>query len=392
MQKKRNRTKYSEQDFADNFYEVTKENSLTLTNKGFNEVSKISYQGYRNRYKIPWVDILEKFGKKQLFIDFIKEEYLKLYPNKNVSISTFYSNHAYFTFDVIDSIGSQYLCEYIGLKIRNYKLTHEDYKRNFINIQEKLSRIPLYNEFEELSAISMVSYSTFYKLDKGKIYQEIVKLFSSEQDISEYENNRMIRKVEVGLLGKDKQENKYSEDDLKKNLIDIFEEYYLKYNDYPSRRIFDGLSDIKNDVYRGRLNLSWLEICSSYGYKIDRRHKTEKQVLFAIENILNSKNTPQKTWDWLIGVGGKNMYCDGYFEEYNLVIEYDGEQHRHPIAKYGGEDAFIRRVANDHLKDKLLAEHNINLIRIDSRDKWYKEGYLEDRLKDYLSQSATLTA
>ena len=126
--------------------------------------------------------------------------------------------------------------------------------------------------------------------------------------------------------------------------------------------------------------MSWTDICKQYGYVINSRYKEEKIVLGMIAEILSIEYVPQKTWDWLIGVGGKNMYCDGYFEKYNLVVEFDGSQHRIPIKAYGGMEKLKRTQENDILKDKLFNEHNINIIRIDSREKWYDMDYLKQKL------------
>jgi hypothetical protein len=75
------------------------------------------------------------------------------------------------------------------------------------------------------------------------------------------------------------------------------------------------------------------------------------------------------------------MYCDGYFQEINLVIEFDGRQHKIPIDKYGGEKAFVRLQENDKLKEQLVKDHNIRLLRIDSKEEWYENEHLKQRLQ-----------
>lgn len=74
------------------------------------------------------------------------------------------------------------------------------------------------------------------------------------------------------------------------------------------------------------------------------------------------------------------MYVDGYFTNYNLVVEFDGSQHRKPIKKFGGIERYNRLQENDNLKNKLLQEHNIKLLRIDSRSNWHDINYLKQRL------------
>jgi hypothetical protein len=63
----------------------------------------------------------------------------------------------------------------------------------------------------------------------------------------------------------------------------------------------------------------------------------------------------------------KNIFklpFDFYLPDYNVCIEYDGQQHFKPIDLFGGEDAFIKRKINDDIKTQYCADHNIRLIRI----------------------------
>lgn len=55
---------------------------------------------------------------------------------------------------------------------------------------------------------------------------------------------------------------------------------------------------------------------------------------------------------------------DFYLPDYNLIIEYDGEQHFKPIEIFGGVERFEKTQELDALKTQLCEEHNIKLIRI----------------------------
>jgi hypothetical protein len=69
---------------------------------------------------------------------------------------------------------------------------------------------------------------------------------------------------------------------------------------------------------------------------------------------------------------------DFYLPDYNILIEYDGEQHYKPIKIWGGEEGFERQQKLDLIKNKFAVDNNINLIRIP-----YKVKKVED-LKKYL--------
>lgn len=55
---------------------------------------------------------------------------------------------------------------------------------------------------------------------------------------------------------------------------------------------------------------------------------------------------------------------DFYVPQYNLAIEYDGEQHYKPEIFFGGEEAYKIRHRHDLIKNKYCEDNNINLLRI----------------------------
>lgn len=55
---------------------------------------------------------------------------------------------------------------------------------------------------------------------------------------------------------------------------------------------------------------------------------------------------------------------DFYLPSYNLLIEYDGEQHYKPIRHFGGEKAFQIRHKHDLIKNNYCEDNGINLLRI----------------------------
>lgn len=48
------------------------------------------------------------------------------------------------------------------------------------------------------------------------------------------------------------------------------------------------------------------------------------------------------------------MLIDFYLPDYDLYIEYNGEQHYHPIKHFGGENKLESQKRNDNLKRSLL--------------------------------------
>lgn len=60
----------------------------------------------------------------------------------------------------------------------------------------------------------------------------------------------------------------------------------------------------------------------------------------------------------------KPLPFDFYLPEYNVCIEYDGEQHFKPIDVFGGAKEFYERISRDKIKTDYCMNHNITLLRI----------------------------
>jgi len=59
---------------------------------------------------------------------------------------------------------------------------------------------------------------------------------------------------------------------------------------------------------------------------------------------------------------------DFYLPEYDMCIEYDGEQHFRPVDYWGGKEGFEKRKLYDKEKNDYCKLNNINLIRISYKD------------------------
>lgn len=60
----------------------------------------------------------------------------------------------------------------------------------------------------------------------------------------------------------------------------------------------------------------------------------------------------------------KLLKFDFYLPDYNVLIEFDGEQHYKVVPLYGGEDGYKIRVLRDEIKNEYCKSHNIPLLRI----------------------------
>lgn len=73
----------------------------------------------------------------------------------------------------------------------------------------------------------------------------------------------------------------------------------------------------------------------------------------------------------------KPLVFDFYIPNYNLCIEFNGEQHYKPIKKFGGEETFKVRQKRDQIKREYCAKNNIALLEIKYNDN------IEEKLQEY---------
>jgi hypothetical protein len=363
-------------NFKENFFNVIN-NPFDLTGKGFNKVSEIKCKAYAQVYETKWINILKEFNVFNDLLEYIVNSYSEFIKETGkVNLHEFCKWNKYCTYDLIIDIGVDEIKT--KANIQKLRYTTKDYIDNFNMVYSIIGEPPLYNEFDFHTKITLNTYAQKFKL-KGKIYNDLMKIMLNKEQYEIYlkrysEHKRNVGK-ETGTLSAE-----YNDIDYENEFHRVFQFSLDEYGEYPSRRLFQALSNLDVTSYRRKYDKSWLEVCEMYGYKVERNHRSEKMLLNLIKDLTGKTFTPQKTWNWLIGVGGKNMYCDGYFEELNLVIEFDGVQHRKPVDAFGGEKSFIRLQQNDKLKENLLNKNGIQLIRIHSNKKWYDKEYISNTL------------
>lgn len=69
---------------------------------------------------------------------------------------------------------------------------------------------------------------------------------------------------------------------------------------------------------------------------------------------------------------------DFYLPEYNICIEYDGEQHNRSVKHFGGDKAFYTRIKHDNIKNEYCKNNGISLLRI----PYFKN--IEEELNNFL--------
>jgi hypothetical protein len=158
---------------------------------------------------------------------------------------------------------------------------------------------------------------------------------------------------------------------LKLNLVSMNEWiFYVKNNKLPSN-----IPKTPNDVYK---NKGWVNYADFLGFKFKQMSSYEKRIeIYLIENNIVYKK--QKTFPTC--KYKSLLKFDFYLDEYNILIEYDGEQHFKPISVFGGLEGFERTKQSDNIKNEWCLNNNIHLLRI----PFYDRENIYNILNDYLA-------
>ena len=95
---------------------------------------------------------------------------------------------------------------------------------------------------------------------------------------------------------------------------------------------------------------------------------TQKTIM-NLKKISNKINySLEKTFESCLSAKGNMLPFDFYLPDYNILIEYDGQQH-YQIAFGQDEQKLFLQQENDKIKNNWCKKNNIKLIRISYRQK-----------------------
>jgi hypothetical protein len=110
--------------------------------------------------------------------------------------------------------------------------------------------------------------------------------------------------------------------------------------------------------------------------------KLFKEEYDILKSTINTKYyMPQKEFDGLLGLGNGNLSYDFFLPNYNLLIEYQGQQHEKYIPGFHkSKKDFLKQQEHDRRKREYAHKHNINLLEI-----WYWDfDNIEEILTKYI--------
>lgn len=172
---------------------------------------------------------------------------------------------------------------------------------------------------------------------------------------------------------------KLSQKEIKSRILKILGSEYSLVGLYTGKKDKIKLRHICGHEYEVWPNDIWqkhLGECLECKGNISKGHRTIKKYL----DLNGLKYEEEKKFDSCLGITGIQLPFDFYVPFFNLLIEFDGEQHF--IPKWSIEE-FERTQRNDKIKNSFAKENNIKLIRIPFNKIKEIESILEETFNDY---------
>jgi very-short-patch-repair endonuclease len=354
-----------------------KGNPELLTPRGFSLNSEHTAQSITRSLNKSWFDILKEYNKLNELKEYVIQEVKEYYEEHGkLSIADFVLVHPYISQDVFKFFGYTHIKNEAGFS-RKGTVSKDELIKYFLELVRELGFVPNYSEFMRESKIKVYKYMNMFSLDKT--WDSVVRNIVSNDMYELYLDHVKEKRTENAKIAKSSQPM-MDENMIEQEFRRVFDTCFTLYNAYPTRRLFNKLSTLSDGAYRKRYKESWNKTVARYGYPIQKDNPSEKLLLGMISKLTGAKYTPQVRFDWLKGFKGKYLFCDGYFEELNLIVEFDGVQHRKPIKNRGGIERYKTQITNDMIKNVYIKNRGYQLIRISSEDNWDDIEYLKQIL------------
>ncbi|WP_427137337.1 hypothetical protein [Psychrobacillus psychrodurans] len=384
---KNNNKKNTDEDYINEFVRVTSKSGKNLTKRGFDEDSHLSSMSIIKGLKKSWKQLIVEFNKLEELYDYVIIEYQKYaYQNGKANSTNFVREHHYMGQYLFSDVLDIKLVRKAGGFINsNYNGMYNDYllKEHFNKVMEKLKHIPSVSEFLKHGDILPSIYCDYYGV-KGQQWDKVLEIMIEDEAILESyirERDSEYTILAINSLKEYSLKNRIPEAVLEKEFRRVFDYFYENYGTHPTRRLFNKHSIFNDMTYRKRHEIRWSEVIKFYGYTPRERNVSEKVFLEILKKVLNCDYQRNKTFPWLLGVRGKHLFCDGYFVDLNLIVEFDGKHHRVSIETFGGYERFIRVQQNDAIKEQYVKVKGFKFLRVSSKENWENVEYLKKRLR-----------
>ena len=163
---------------------------------------------------------------------------------------------------------------------------------------------------------------------------------------------------------------------------------YFTNSEYVLLSTFEEYTGAKDSCLRclcekhGEFKISWNNLNKFEGCPVCNSSAGERRIFhYLYKHNINFDRV--KTFDNLIGIGGRKLSYDFYLPQLNVLIEHQGEQHEHPVvfnnmSDVDAEANFQKQQEHDRRKKQYAIDNDIELLEI-----WH---YEFDKIEDILDK------
>ena len=336
---------------------VTYEDLLNDFKQLHEKFGKVTKEIYMKHSKYTYYQ-LKKFGGITHFTKAVTGEDIRPSRTSLISeIQRLYKEHGKVTQTIINQYGKW---KYDAYK-REFGSIYTAYFEAGIPITDSqnpasVNKKPIYTKEEVINDIQSV-YQSVGRITKeiylkhGKYSQNVIyRLFTSWNNAFKESGCPITNYRDI------------SDEELLSELRNLYREF-----GFVSQSLVDAESRFSPEVYKRRFG--FIKACELAGVPANytKENRTAQYYFKMISSILDTPFVTEKTFDFLINPEtGKHLYVDAYYEEYNLCVEYHGEQHFHVYEKYhpNGEEDLLRIQKRDRIKKELLLENGFKYLAI----------------------------
>lgn len=392
----------------DKIHNFSKEDAKNKSIEIFNKYGFVTKELFLKESNFDKITLLNLFDKK--FKNLLKysglEQKMKVINNKNKG-SNFPNNSKLYRNTLITNFTDEQIfkdAEEIFNKFGelNKKLFFQETKYHLKTFIERYGSfrnfIKKSNLYEKIKVQRSLTHYKVVQMSKQEVANELLEFHNKNNKIKSsdfYKYSKSTRGlivkyfggfnealIELGLdINIDKTRTINLDTDINiGELIDELKNIYKKFG-YINYLVLKNHAIYPYYVYLNMLGGNFESLYKNLGLIRNEFFYNCKYCLYLFEQILNSKCKFEKTFDWLINSETSGKFrIDGYFNKYNLAVEYDGAQHYEYIKHFHSSyEDFIRSQERDKLKEKLLLENGVKLIRV-RYDEPLTEEYLREKL------------
>ena len=360
-----------------------------------------------SRNDLPILHDKRVFMKKERLLDDILKVYNERgYVNRKLLVESVTGYNV--DFQLSKHGGLKKICRELGIEYRQFSKTNPDaIKADFLRVYKQLGKISkeLYLQYGNYSSTAVRSaFGSYTKLFKTLNIPLNINTDTTKQDVLDnfldfYNKYHTVSSTEYRKHGK------YSEGTINNlfgswcNLVKQFgmkpicekvgkdkmiDDVISLYNEYGflSAHLINQNCDFTYQAISRYYSME--DICKLVGDE-NAFAKSKSAGSIILRDILHSLYNnviEEASFGWLINPkNGKRMYVDYYVPEKKMAFEYDGQQHNQYVEYfYKTFKNYYNAVYRDRTKEKLLAKHGIQLVRID-----YSEPLTIEYLKEKCS-------